>query len=148
MLTGAAVTDQGVISGRAHAVMRYRANLGLQVAVLADVHVKHASPLGSQSLEDAARDAYHRGGAEALILTGPATGKALDIAHLKRVRSVLPDAPLIAGSGVTDESLEAIFRVANGAIVGTWFKEGGETGAPVDPDRVKRLMKIRDGIPR
>ena len=54
--TGAMVTDQGVIEGRAAETLRERARLGLDhVRVFADVHVKHATPFAGERLEDAAR---------------------------------------------------------------------------------------------
>src|SRR5215212_5017525 len=53
--SGAMVTDQGVIEGRADRTLRRRRELGAErdVAILADVLVKHAAPLGAVSLEDA-----------------------------------------------------------------------------------------------
>ncbi|MCZ7677559.1 MAG: hypothetical protein M5U28_01790 [Sandaracinaceae bacterium] len=42
---GAYVTDQGLIEGRAFETLRYRRELGAEVAILADVRVKHAAPL-------------------------------------------------------------------------------------------------------
>ena len=54
--TGAAVTDQGVIEGEAASTLRERARLCPGAALLADVHVKHASPLGRESIGQAAQD--------------------------------------------------------------------------------------------
>lgn len=44
--SGAMVTDQGVIEGRAFETVRLRQRLSPEVAIWADVHVKHAQPLG------------------------------------------------------------------------------------------------------
>ena len=43
---------------------------------------------------------------------------------------------------MTAETCREQLSVADGAIVGSWFKEDGRTDAPVDPDRVKTLMNI------
>src|SRR5262245_6591905 len=67
--TGAMVTDQGLIQGRAAETLRERERLCPATALLADVHVKHATPLGGESLAEAAEDALRRGRADALILT-------------------------------------------------------------------------------
>ena len=48
--SGAMVTDQGIIEGRAHELMRYRRELGSDVKIFADVLVKHAQPLSGRTL--------------------------------------------------------------------------------------------------
>ena len=50
VLTGIMATDQGLIEGNAHELLRYRRELGADVAILADVLVKHARPLGTPNL--------------------------------------------------------------------------------------------------
>lgn len=138
---GAAVTDQGIIQGEAHKLLRYRAALQSGIAVLADVHVKHGRPLDDRSIGEAATDAYLRGRADGIVVTGTATGSATDPKDLSAVRDALPDAPLLAGSGITEETVAEVFSFADGAIVGTALKEGGDVRAPVDPSRVRRLVE-------
>ncbi|MER3437858.1 MAG: phosphorybosylanthranilate isomerase, partial [Chloroflexota bacterium] len=58
---GAAVTDQGIIEGRAEDVQALIRRLDAPVAVWADVDVKHAAPLASRPLGDVAQDAVERG---------------------------------------------------------------------------------------
>ena len=139
------LTDQGIIEGRADRTLRRRRELGVPVAILADVLVKHAAPLGPQMIEEAARDAAERGLADALIITGSGTGEATDLDDLRRVRAVLPEMPLLVGSGVTAETAGDTFALADGAIVGTAFKVGGKTTAPVDVERVRRLVAAARG---
>ena len=143
--TGAMVTDQGLIEGRADRTLRRRRELGVEVALLADVLVKHAAPLAAVAIEDAARDAVERGLADALIVTGTGTGHATDLDDARRVRAVLPDTPLLIGSGVTAETARETLAVADGAIVGTALKAGGVTAAPVDPERVRRFVAAAKG---
>src|SRR5881628_3381833 len=68
--TGAMLTDQGLIEGNAYDTLRYRAVVCPQAQIFADVHVKHAVPLGTGSLENSARDTVERGLANALIVSG------------------------------------------------------------------------------
>jgi membrane complex biogenesis BtpA family protein len=142
VFTGAAVTDQGVIQGEAHSLLRYRRAIDAKCAILADVHVKHATPLGSGSIVDAAKDTCHRCGADAVIVTGSATGSGVDLEELRLVREALPDTTVIAGSGVTDRNVKDVLALADGAIVGTWFKRGGKVAAPVESKRVFKFMKL------
>ena len=97
--TGAAATDQGIVEGRAAETLRERARLAPGVKLLADVHVKHARPLDAQSIGQAARDAVRRGLADALIVTGDATGHPPSAALLREVREA-ESAPLFVGSGL------------------------------------------------
>jgi len=138
---GAVVADQGLIQGDAYATLRYRRLLGTDTRLFVDVGGKHAVPLAPVELEQVARDAVSRGLADALVVSGAATGEATPIADVERVRQVVPDRPLLVGSGVTPESIGALLAVADGAIVGTWLKRDGHTAAPVDPARVAALVR-------
>jgi hypothetical protein len=113
--------------------------------VFADVFVKHATAPAGLAIEDAARDAFERGGADALIVSGSATGVATDIQDARRVRQVLPDAPLWIGSGVTTQNVAALLDIADGVIVGTAFEQGSRAGAPVIVEQVRALVDVVRG---
>ena len=139
--TGSMYTDQGLIEGQAARTMRQRAALCPAVRVFADVHVKHASPVAGEVLEDAARDAVHRGRADGLIVSGVATGAAPDPERVERVRGAVgASVPILIGSGFSLENAAALLAHADRAIVGTAAKEGGDVRAPVCSDRVRALV--------
>lgn len=142
VLVGAAVTDQGLVEGRAAQLLRERARLAPQAQILADVHVKHATPLGRESLADAARDARERGLADALILSGTHTGSPPEREALEEVRAAQPGVPLLVGSGLSVDNAEELLAHCDGAIVGTWLKHDGLVANEVDPARVKRLAQL------
>ena len=48
--------------------------------------------------------------------------------------------PVLAGSGVTDETIGELRTICDGAIVGSWLKAGGDVSAAVDVERVRRLV--------
>ena len=138
--SGAAVTDQGIIRGQAHETLRIRAALGAQVAIMADVAVKHASPLGEAKPSRLAQDAWHRGLADALIVSGPATASAPTTAALTEVSEAVPGAPVLIGSGLATGNAKRLAPAACAAIVGTAVKQGGDIEAAVDLERVKALV--------
>ncbi len=129
---GVMATDQGLLTGKADDTLRYRKQLGLRIAIFADVHVKHASPVSHAPIEDAARDTAYRGLADALIVSGSATGAPTALEDLQRVHAAVPDRRILVGSGATAETVGELLRIAGGVIVGCGLKRGGDPSAPVD----------------
>jgi len=146
---GARVADQGVLEGRAHETMRTREQLDADVAVLADVAVKHSAPLSGSTTADAdvgpaVTDAVERGLADGIVVSGQATGEATDLdvarAAVRAREERGLDAPVFVGSGVTTDTVADALSVANGVVVGSALEADGEAGNPVVVDRVKRLV--------
>lgn len=144
--TGAMLTDQGVIEGAAFDTLRYRATLNSDIHIWADIAVKHAAPLAPVTLRDSARDTYLRGKADALILTGAATGAATDPDEIRSVRQAVPAAPLYIGSGVSERTIADTLSYADGAIVGTALKKDAIVHNPVDAQRVRALVELRNTL--
>lgn len=143
---GAYVTDQGLIEGEAATTLRYRAALGAtDVAILADVLVKHAAPLAPLSVRDAVEDTLHRGLADAVIVSGRATGARVDLGRLREARDAAGDAPLLIGSGLTPDDAPALCPLIDGAFVGSWLKRDGALSNPVDEARVRALVDATRG---
>ncbi len=140
--TGAMLTDQGLLEGDAFSTLRYRRQLCPEVLLFADVHVKHAVPLGACTLADSARDTLTRGLADALILSGTGTGLAAAVADLQAVRAACPSARVLVGSGVSLENVGDYLPLADGFIVGSSLKRGGAIGNPVSERRVAALAKM------
>lgn len=140
--TGAMVTDQGIIEGRADETLRYRQMLGVDVKIFADVFVKHSAPLGAPTLEQAAKDTATRGLADALIISGAGTGEATPLDDVRRVKAAVPDVPVFVGSGVNADNIREILSIADGVIVGTSLKVDGKAENPVDVERVRRLKEV------
>ncbi len=132
VLSGTMYTDQGPIVGQAAEVARMRAAVCPDVAVMADVFVKHATPPAGLTLTDATNDLVERGGADAIVVSGAGTGKAADVEQLDTV-AALSDLPVFLGSGVGIDNVAQMLERADGAIVGTSVKVDGVATNPVDP---------------
>ncbi len=140
VLCGARVTDQGLIQGDAHDLLRERRQLGAEsIKVLADVNVKHSAPLGVRPVEVEVHDVVERGGADAVIVSGSGTGQSADLEELAAVKAAAAT-PVFVGSGVTAGTIETLWPHADGFIVGTALKRDGVTTHAVDPKRVSELM--------
>ncbi len=143
--TGAMLTDQGLIEGAAGDTLRYRRQVCPEARIFADVHVKHAVPLGNWNIAIAARDTVERGLADALIVSGTGTGFAAEVADVESVRRACPSAKILIGSGVTTANARDYLRLADGLIVGTSLKAGGKVSNPVDAKRVAALARVVGG---
>jgi len=139
--TGGMFTDQGWIEGRAAETLRVRSRVAPEVAILADLMVKHATPPPGLELADAARDAWERGLADALIVSGTATGGTIDPDDVEAVRRAAPDAPVLMGSGVTAATVRSALGTAHAVIVGSALEADGRAGGPVELARVRALVQ-------
>ncbi len=140
VLIDAYLTDQGIIEGNSAELLRYKRSLGSNgIAIFADIRVKHAVPLAARSVSDSASDALERGGADVLIVTGKRTGLP---PSAEEIRELKASGPTLIGSGLDEKNLDALLPLADGAIVGTHFKEGGRIGAAVSQEKVKRFMQM------
>lgn len=137
------VANEGFVEGAAAEALRYRHLLDAEdIVVLADVHVKHGSHaiVGDRAVSEQARDAEFFG-AEVLIATGSRTGDATPIGEIEQIKagSALP---VIVGSGLTPDNAAEVMRVADGAVVGSWFKDNGRMhGGKVLRSKVESLME-------
>jgi membrane complex biogenesis BtpA family protein len=138
---GAAATDQGIIQGNARETLLAIRSLAPGLRVFADVFVKHAKPLGSANIEQAAVELVERGKAAAVIVTGDMTGSPGSPEELARVRAAVPETPVIAGSGVTAESVADVLGRCDGVIVGSCIMEGGRAARPIDPERAATFVR-------
>ena len=136
------VADEGIIESSAASLLRYRRAIGAErVQVWADVKKKHSAHALTADVsigETAEAVAFMR--ADAVIVTGAATGLEASDADLSNVRRHCR-LPLFIGSGVSAENLERYAALADGFIVGSFFKKDGRWSEPVDPRRVERLMQ-------
>jgi membrane complex biogenesis BtpA family protein len=138
---GARVTDQGLIEGQAHRILRYRQVVAPGVQVFADVDVKHSAPIAPRPFEEEVNDLVMRGRADAVIVTGAATGSQTALDDIAAAKRAAAGTPVIAGSGVDLETIVATIGAADGLIVGTAFKRDKVTTNPVDPTRVRALLR-------
>ncbi len=138
--TGVAATDQGILEGDAAGTMRARDALGARVAIWADVHVKHARPLDSDDVKRSAQDAWERGLADAILVSGEGTGHAPTEAHVRRAREGAGSVPLLLASGLRPETCASLVPLVDGAIVASSALEGGRAGARVVPERARALV--------
>lgn len=141
IISWAMLADQGIIEGHAAEITRYRKMLGADTLIFTDCLTKHAEPLAAMDMHWVALDTWERGGADALVISGKATGYATDLGDVIAARKGVPGAPLLIGSGVTVENVRDFLPIVDGVLVGTSIKADGKVDNPVDLARVRALVE-------
>lgn len=141
VLTGVMATDQGIIEGQAHELLRYRRELNSDIKILADVLVKHARPLGSPNLTTAVQETIDRGLADGIILSGWATGSPPSLEDLELASAAAKGTPVFIGSGASWENIPQLIQAADGVIVSSSLKRRGQIEQAIDPIRVSQFVE-------
>lgn len=145
VLSGAYVTDQGIITATAHNLLRYRRQINPRIKIFADFRVKHAKEIVERDFKVELDELVHRALADVIIITGPKTGSTPDLNDLKKAKDSI-DKPILAGSGVNKENIQSILSIVDGAIIGTAIKSSTDIFSPVDKDKVKKLSELVESI--
>jgi len=146
MFTGAGVWDAGSIDeGCAADLMRRRSELHAEhIKILADVDKKHS--VRFPGIDLATHIEWTRFfGADALIISGRMTGDAPDVAKVREAKHLAGDRPIIIGSGADARNIAAFMQVADGVIVGSSIKCGGDIAESVDEARVRQFVAAARG---
>jgi membrane complex biogenesis BtpA family protein len=145
VVIGAYVTDQGIIEGCAAELARLRRTLTHDVAILGDIHVKHAAPLFDVPIEDAAADLAERGGVDAVIVSGARSPDPPTFERVAAVRDAIR-LPVLIGSGVGLGNVGEFHARSDGILIGeTDFKVGGVWGGASDGAAYAEAVRICRG---
>jgi uncharacterized protein len=147
IFTGLFASDMGLWQPNAMNALTLRRNLGRpDLKLFFNINAEFAASLDNRPIELRAKSAVFSSLADAILVSGPLTGQAVDTSDLKRVREAIPGTPLFANTGVRLDNVRDIFAMCDGCIIGTHFKVDGSTWNPVDGDRVKRFMDVADKL--
>jgi membrane complex biogenesis BtpA family protein len=141
VLTGVYESDLGMISPAVGDLAGYRTAIGAdEVAFFDNISPEFSSAVGNRTIADRARGAAFLG-MDAILISGPAAGVPFAMSDLSAAKEAAPDMAIVANTGVRADRIKDIFKVADGAIVGTSLKIDGITWNAVDPERAGRLME-------
>lgn len=141
IFTGVYASDMGIWAPDCAGALRARRDLGCpNLKLLFNINAEFAAPLDTRPIGLRARSAVFSSLADAILVSGPITGQPAAQDALHEVAAAVPDVPVLANTGVGLDTLKDVFAVADGCIVGTHFKQDGNTWKPVDPARALRFM--------
>ncbi|MGD1816321.1 MAG: BtpA/SgcQ family protein [Pleomorphochaeta sp.] len=142
------ISQVGFVDSVGAETARLRHNLEADnIQVFCDVNVKHGSHyiIHDRSVAEQAMDVEAEGG-DAIIVTGFDTGIPPTPERVLEAKKAV-NLPIILGSGITLENSKELMTIADGAIIGSWFKEGNNWKNPVSYERtynfIKEIEKIR-----
>ena len=79
-------------------------------------------------------------GADGVIITGSRVEEETPIEMIRRVKEKV-HIPVLAGSGVNTKNIRTQMSIADGAIIGSGLKEGGQISQPVSYPLARKLME-------
>jgi membrane complex biogenesis BtpA family protein len=137
------VADEGLIQSSAAKLLRYRKMIGAErVQVWADIKKKHAAHAitADVTLGETAETVEFMG-ADCVIVTGSATGKAPSVADVREAKAHC-HLPVFLGSGINDGNIAEFYNEADGFIIGSAFKLDGLWSNTIDSARVASLVNL------
>ncbi|WP_310412254.1 BtpA/SgcQ family protein, partial [Chamaesiphon sp. OTE_8_metabat_110] len=90
---------------------------------------------------NAVRETIDRGLADAIILSGAATGSPPSIEDLRLARAAAGTTPMLIGSGANFNNINSLMQYADGAIVSSSLKRQGKIENSIDPIRVSQFVE-------
>jgi len=136
------VGGAGLIEGCAGKLLRRRKELGCeQIKFFGDVKKKHCSHAvtGDLDILDEIKQAEFFL-ADGVIVTGARTSEPPSLTELRRVKKHA-HVPVLIGSGMTWQNIGSYFKLADGFIVGSTFREDGKFRGNLDRKRLDSFMK-------
>ena len=137
------VGGAGLIEGCAGRILRRRKELGCEhIKVFGDVKKKHCSHAltGDLDILDEVKQAEFFL-VDGVIVTGARTTEPPAVTELRRVKKHA-HVPVLIGSGMTPENIKTYYPLADGFIVGSTFREGGQFLGSLEPKRLETFMKV------
>lgn len=140
VFTGVFESDLGMMQPDFGAIAAYREQIGAAgVAMFSNITPEFASSIGGRSIAARAQSAAYLG-VDAILISGQLTGTTTHTSELLEAKEAVPGMPVLANTGVREETVDEILAIADGVFVGTSLKRDGVTWNPVDPERAGRFM--------
>jgi len=143
VFTGVFESDMGLIAPDLGDLAGYRHAIGGdEIAIFTNITPESSRSVSQRPVAERARGAAYAG-VDALLISGPQAGVGPEMAELEEARSAVAGRlPVLANTGVTHATVEAVLDRSDGIIVGTSLKVDGSTWNAVDPDRARTMVEL------
>lgn len=141
IFTGVYASDFGLWDTNVGEVARHRHRIGAAgVKLLFNIVPESAEYLAKRDLAAIARSTVFATKPDALCVSGLTAGAPTDTQSLSIVKENAGDTPVFVNTGVRASNVAEQLAVADGAVIGTFFKREGKFENEVDLARVEELM--------
>lgn len=141
IMSGVYASDFGLWNTDTGSIVRHKTALGVKdLKLLFNIVPEAAKYLAERDIAEIAKTTVFNNNPDAICVSGITAGSATDTAVLEKVKNAIPDTAVFANTGCKAETIEKILKTADGAVVGTTFKQDGDFNKFVDKDRVLRFM--------
>lgn len=141
--TGVYASDFGLWDTNVGRAARHRQRVGADaVRMLFNIVPEGATYLADRDLERLSRSTVFNAKPDGICVSGLTAGSGTDVSELQRVKDVAGEVPVFANTGVRPTTVQQMLAIADGAIVGTYFKQDGVFENDIDPSRVAELMSV------
>ena len=142
IFTGVYGSDFGIWNTNVGQTIRHQHAIGAQgVKLLFNIVPEAAAYISNRDVVSIAKSTVFNNRPDALCVSGLTAGAQTDAQTLKQVKDAVPGTVVFANTGVRYENVEQQLSIADGAVVGTTFKQDGIFENHVDVLRVKRFME-------
>jgi uncharacterized protein len=143
IFTGVYASDFGLWNTDVGAAARHRRALDARdVRLLMNIVPEGARYLADRDVADIARSTVFNAKPDALCVSGLTAGAETDTQVLYQVKQAVGATPVFVNTGVNPANVRDQLAVADGAVVGTYFKVDGTFENPTDRERTAALMKV------
>ena len=147
IFTGVYGSDFGLWNTNCGATVRHRSRVHADsVKLLFNIVPEGASYLSDRDVAAIARSTLFNTRPDALCVSGLTAGATTDAAVLRAVKHAVPDAVVLANTGVNIANVESQLQFADGAVVGTAFKKNGVFENHVDQSRIAKFMEAVQAV--
>ncbi|TXN31238.1 BtpA/SgcQ family protein [Lacisediminihabitans profunda] len=141
IFTGVYASDFGLWNTNIGEVARHRARIGgSDVKLFFNIVPESATYLSGRDLASIAQTTVFATLPDALCVSGLTAGAPTDSQSLALVKAAAGTVPVFVNTGVRAHNVAEQLSVADGAIVGTYFKKDGVFENRVEKSRVEELM--------
>jgi len=143
IFTGVYAGDMGLWTTNVGEAARFRAAIDASdVKLFYNINAEFTDRLDRRPIAAIARSVAFGSLPDAICVSGPMTGEAVEKSTLGEVRKAVGDIPVIVNTGCNPDNIAGFLEYADAAIVGTYFKRDGVTWNPVEAARVKKFMAV------
>lgn len=143
IFTGVYASDFGLWNTNCGEVVRHQHAIGAEsVKLLFNIVPEAAEYLTHREIESIAKTTVFNCHPDVLCVSGATAGSATNPEVLRRAKSAATNTPVFANTGCNPKTIANLLEIADGAVVGTYFKIDGKFENQVDVDRVKEFMGV------